>query len=336
MKKPLTLGIVGVRGYVGRELMALLAERDDLIVDWVSSRQLAGQNFAHLMQADSDFKLPSDLNNKDHYYFTKQIEHLSSEQVAERVTDIIVLALPNGLAADYVAAIQLAKQARLVIDLSADYRFDQDWIYLLSETANKKTLTRLKQQSLIKISNPGCYATAMQLAIAPLTEFLSGAVHCFGVSGYSGAGTTPSDNNNPDKLKDNIRPYALLGHLHEKEVATHTDSEIRFSPHVASFFRGICMTLQIQLKQSLAESQVLEIYSDYYQQAAMVQVQQTMPFIPQVVHQPIAIVGGFKLDETGTKLGLVCCLDNLMKGAASQALQNICLAMDIEFKQQEH
>jgi len=304
-------------------------------VDWVSSRQLAGQNFSQLMQADEGFATPSALQSKDHYYFSQPIEQLSAEQVAEKNTDIIVLALPNGLAADYVAAIQLAKRTRLVIDLSADYRFDHDWIYLLAETASKKTLSSLNQPSLIKISNPGCYATSMQLAIAPIRKFISGAVHCFGVSGFSGAGTTPSDNNNPDKLKDNIRPYALVGHLHEKEVATHTAAEIRFSPHVASFFRGISMTLQIRLKQGLAESQVVKIYSDYYHQAPLVEVQLSMPFIPQVVYQPKAIVGGFKLDETGTKLSLVCCLDNLMKGAASQALQNICLAMNLEFKAQE-
>src|SRR6185295_19929231 len=101
----------------------------------------------------------------------------------------------------------------LVVDLSADYRFDAKWFYGLPE------LYRGKYAGQKRISNPGCYATAMQLAIAPLLDRVDGPVQCFGVSGFSGAGTSPSDKNDAEKLRDNVMPYALTGHVHEREVS---------------------------------------------------------------------------------------------------------------------
>ena len=123
--------------------------------------------------------------------------------------------MPNGKAAGYVEAIEAAQATTLLLDLSADYRFDETWYYGLPE------LTRGKWRGQTRISNPGCYATAMQLSIAPLKDLLAAPPVCFGVSGYSGAGTTPSDKNNPEKLRDNLMPYALTGHMHEKEASRH-------------------------------------------------------------------------------------------------------------------
>ena len=82
-------------------------------------------------------------------------------------------------------------------------------------------LNRSQYQGQRRISNPGCYASAMQFAIAPMRGRLAAPVQCFGVSGWSGAGTTPSDKNNPDLLRDNLMPYALTDHLHEREVTRH-------------------------------------------------------------------------------------------------------------------
>src|SRR5690606_2748637 len=100
--------------------------------------------------------------------------------------------------------------------------------------------------------NPGCYATAMQLAISPLLDRLAGPPQCFGVSGYSGAGSTPSDKNDVDKLRDNLMPYALADHLHEREVSRHLGVPVEFMPHVAPHFRGITMTVNMHLREPLA------------------------------------------------------------------------------------
>src|SRR5690606_27797874 len=130
--------------------------------------------------------------------------------------DAWILALPNGKSDACIASLAtagahagadvgVAVDARgpVIVDLSADHRFNDAWYYGLPE------LTRGAYAGQRRIANPGCYASAMQLAVAPMLDLLDGPVQCFGVSGYSGAGTTPSDRNNADKLRDNLMPYAL-------------------------------------------------------------------------------------------------------------------------------
>ena len=125
----------------------------------------------------------------------------------------MILALPDGAAAPFIEALEQKAPHRIVIDLSADHRFDDAWAYGLPE------LNRAKIVNAKRIANPGCYATAMQLALAPLVDQLGGVPALFGVSGYSGAGTTPSPKNDVARLKDNLMPYSLVGHKHEREVA---------------------------------------------------------------------------------------------------------------------
>src|SRR5690606_21105117 len=156
-----------------------------LELGFVSSREWAGQPLSAQLPA-------LDLRGR--------FENLDPRAAAEAGCDVIVLAMPNGAAAPYVAEIEARAPGPLVGDLSADYRFDDAWYYGLPE------LTRQRYAGSKRISNPGCYATAMQLLVAPWVGELEGPVQCFGVSGYSGAGTTPSDKNNPDTLRDNLIP----------------------------------------------------------------------------------------------------------------------------------
>ena len=115
---------------------------------------------------------------------------------------------------------------------------------------------KLNEPSNIKyISNPGCYASAIQFAIEPIKNFIKQA-SCFGISGYSGAGSTPNERNNPNTLKDNILPYSLNDHLHQKEVRHHCHENISFVPHVGDFFRGINITSQIYLNKEMQKEMV--------------------------------------------------------------------------------
>jgi len=328
--KKYTLGIVGVRGFVGRELLSLIANHQSIKVDWVSSRQLKDKKVSQLLVTDENF---SSQGVAEHHYLNElAIETLNPNEVANRDTDIVVLALPNGLAQPYVDELVESKSAKLIIDLSADYRFDSDWIYSVPELLAKTQSLPDLGSDLIKISNPGCYATAMQIAIAPLVNFIEGQANCFGISGYSGAGTKPSPNNNPDNLKDNILPYALLEHLHEKEVSYQLDCPVSFSPHVASFFRGISVTVQIELNQVMTSEKISEIFNSFYNDDQYINVSSDIPTVRDTVNTFNCNVGGFKLSEDGKRLSLVSSLDNLLKGAASQALQNICLALSLEFR----
>lgn len=302
------VGIIGARGYVGQELINGILVHPELNLSWLSSRQLAGSPLGALVPEASSHELI--------------IEALEPEDLSSRPVDVLVLALPNGFAKPYVAA---AEGTRLIIDLSADYRFSDDWIYSVPEL-NAERLT----SSPIRISNPGCYATAMQAVIAPIRERLDGAAHCFGISGYSGAGTRPSPNNDPENLADNILPYKLVEHLHEQEVSRHMGCAIHFSPHVAAFFRGINMTVQWRARVAQSVDELVAHYQSYYQAAHYIQVQQTIPNIQQVVHSPNCIVGGFSVSQDGMNISIVSALDNLAKGAASQAMQNINLALGLD------
>jgi len=326
VNKKYTLGIVGVRGYVGRELIALLADNENIKVDWVSSRQLKGESLSKLLEQDENFEFNGII--KDHYYQEIVVEDISATEVVNKATDIVVLALPNGLAEPYVSELEQASSCQLIIDLSADYRFDNQWIYSVPELTDLKLLNADRP---IKISNPGCYATAMQLAFAPLISDIAGRVNCFGISGYSGAGTKPSANNDLVRLKNNILPYALIEHLHEREVSYQLGVPVSFSPHVAPFFRGISMTLQLQLARSWSLPEVIELFEIFYKHSPLIIISASTPNIQQVVNTKQCAIGGFTLSDDGRRLSLVSCLDNLLKGAASQALQNICLALAIEF-----
>lgn len=306
--KQWTVGILGARGYVGKEFIEGMLSHPNLDLAWVSSRQLAGQPLSALVPSATGVDLT--------------IELLTPDDL--RPVDILVLALPNGLAAPYVDA---SKDTQIMIDLSADYRFDDDWIYSVPEIHGAK-LTQTDKP--IKISNPGCYATAMQAAIAPIADRVSGNVHCVGISGYSGAGTKPSPNNDPERLKDNILPYALTEHIHEREVTRHTGCQIHFSPNVASFFRGISMTVQWTAESPQTTDELVNIFKAYYEQQKYVQVQSEIPNIQQVVNTSNCIVGGFSVSEDGLRITQISVLDNLAKGAASQAMQNINISLGLD------
>ncbi|KRG58134.1 MAG: N-acetyl-gamma-glutamyl-phosphate reductase [Stenotrophomonas koreensis] len=308
-EKTFTVGIVGARGYTGAELIRLLAGHPAIELAFVSSRELAGQRVAEHNPA---------------YSGTLCYENLDAEAVAAKGVDAVVLALPNGLAAPFVAAIDAVRPQTVIVDLSADYRFDPSWYYGLPE------LTRSRAAGKTRIANPGCYATGMQLAIAPMRDVLAGPPQCFGVSGWSGAGTTPSDKNNPQLLADNLMPYALTNHVHEREVTAQLGFPVEFMPHVAPHFRGITLTINLWLSQPLSVEQVKARYLAAYQQEPLVEVVDQAPWVSRIAGRNGVQIGGFTLAPGGKRVVVVATIDNLLKGAATQALQNLNLALGLD------
>ncbi len=304
-----TVGIVGARGHTGAELIRLIARHPHLELTFVSSRELDGQKVSdHIPEFAGDLRY----QNLDH------------EQVGGKGADAVILALPNGKAAGLVAAIDAQAPATVIVDLSADYRFDPHWYYGLPE------LTRQDYAGQTRISNPGCYATAMQLAIAPLRDRLAGPPQCFGVSGYSGAGTTPSDKNNTELLRDNLMPYALTDHMHEREVSRHLGVPVEFMPHVAPHFRGITMTVNLWLQQAMKIEDVRALYRERYAAEPLVRILDEAPWVSRIAGRHGVEIGGFTLAPGGKRLVVVATLDNLLKGAATQAMQNLNLAFGLE------
>ncbi len=301
-----SVGIVGARGHTGAEMIRLIARHRYLRLAFVSSRELDGQRVAdHVADYSGDVVY----------------ENLEPSAVASKQADAVVLALPNGKSAPFVAAIDAERPQTVIVDLSADHRFDSDWYYGLPE------LTRSAGAGKRRIANPGCYATAMQLAIAPLRERLAGPPACFGVSGYSGAGTTPSDRNDPDKLKDNLMPYSLVDHVHEREVTRHLGLPVEFLPHVASHFRGITMTVNLWLDRPMTENEVKRAYIRFYADEPLVRVVDEAPWVSRIASRHHVEIGGFVVAPGGKRVVVVSTLDNLLKGAATQAMQNLNLAL---------
>ena len=304
-----TVGIVGARGHTGAELIRLVANHPGLELAFVSSRELDGQHVS---------------DHNDAYAGELRYASLDPAAVAAHGADVVILALPNGKAAPYVEAIDAASPDTLVVDLSADYRFDPGWYYGLPE------ITRGQYHGQKRISNPGCYATAMQLAIWPMLEYLAGPPQCFGVSGYSGAGTTPSDRNNVELLRDNLMPYALADHMHEREVSARLGVPVEFMPHVAAHFRGITLPANLWLTEPLKPDWVRARYEQRYAGEPLVDVVGEAPWVSRIAGRHGVEIGGFTLAPGGKRLVLVATLDNLLKGAATQAMQNINIALGFD------
>lgn len=306
-----SVGLVGARGYVGAEMLRLLDGHPHLHCAFAASRSRAGHPVAD----------PHDRGLSSHAH-SLRYEHLQPAEAAQRGVDALVLCLADGEAARWAAAFD---DETLVLDISGDHRFDDGWIYGLSEHR------RAELAHARRISNPGCYATAAQLALRPLRYMLADAPHCFGVSGYSGAGRTPNARNDAGQLADGITPYSLAGHRHEREMRHHLGMAVRFGPAVAPFERGIVMTVQARLRTPTSAGELCARYLAATGGDALVQITAQMPRVQQIRHRDGAIIGGFAANpERADEVALVCVLDNLRKGAAGQALQNLNLALGFD------
>ncbi|KAL9114204.1 MAG: hypothetical protein Q9187_007503, partial [Circinaria calcarea] len=277
--RPAKVALIGARGYTGQALINLLNAHPNMDLRHVSSRELAGQ------------KLKG--------YGKKEItyENLSAED-ARRMeendeVDCWVMALPNGVCRPYIESIgQVGKGRSVIVDLSADYRFDSKWTYGLPELVDRSKIARAT-----RISNPGCYATAAQIGIAPLVPYLGGQPTVFGVSGYSGAGTKPSPKNDVVNLTDNLIPYSL----------THT--------------------ISIPLSRPMTSRDIRSLYQDRYAGEKLVKVTGEPPLVKDIAGQHGLMVGGFGVHSSGNRVVVCATIDNLLKGAATQCLQNMNLAL---------
>ena len=302
-KQTIRAAIIGARGYVGAELIRLLDQHPNVELVAAFSRQYEGIQVSAVIE---DFSDPALIYRADDLGSLPEIQ-----------ADVIFLALPNGLAKNYRHVWEHQLPQTVVIDLSADFRFDADWCYGQSETC----AADLQHARLI--ANPGCYATGAQLGLRPIKHLLLNPPQVFGVSGFSGAGTSPSDKNNPDVLKDNLLAYSLTDHIHEREVSHVLQQAIHFTPHVAGHFRGIHLTISAQLHGT--HDDLLQRFQDYYAEHPLIQVQQDIPQVASNARSHHVCIGGFQ--NQGEHHVWVVTLDNLLKGAATQAVQNMNLAL---------
>jgi len=213
-------------------------------------------------------------------------------------------------------------------------------------------LTELYSRDAIRqskrISNPGCYATSTQLLVAPLLKYLKpGALPTvFGVSGYSGAGTVTGPNDPtgrpstvpkvpPEGLHGGLKAYSLTDHIHEREAGRHlstllpsgSTAKVAFIPAVAPWFSGIQSILSIPLNGKLTAKNVRELYEEKYGGEKLFKILQDVPSLKDYQGKHEWVVGGFQVHSEGDRAVVVGGLDNLLKGAATQCLQNLNLAL---------
>jgi N-acetyl-gamma-glutamyl-phosphate reductase/acetylglutamate kinase len=327
---PSKVALIGARGYTGQALIDLINRHPNMDLRHVSSRELAGKKLEGYTKRDITY------------------ENLSPEDVKRMAEnndiDCWVMALPNGVCKPFVDAInETGKSEALIVDLSADYRFDSSWTYGLPELVDRRKLA-----DATRIANPGCYATAAQLGIAPLLEFIGGQPTVFGVSGYSGAGTKPSPKNDVKNLENNLIAYSLTDHIHEKEISAQLGTDVAFIPHVAAWFQGIHVshihpstllklihplilsfqhTISIPLNRTMTSRDIRNIYQDRYAGEKLVKVTGESPVVKAISGKHGVEIGGFAVHSSGKRVVVNATIDNLLKGAATQCLQNMNLAL---------
>jgi N-acetyl-gamma-glutamyl-phosphate reductase/acetylglutamate kinase len=302
--QPARVALIGARGYTGQALINLLNSHPNMDLRHVSSRELAGQKLKGYEKQDITY------------------ENLSAEDVRrmseKNEIDCWVMALPNGVCKPFVDAVEEGKGSNnsVIVDLSADYRFDNKWTYGLPELVTRSDIAKAT-----RISNPGCYATAAQLGIAPLVPFLGGQPTVFGVSGYSGAGTKPSPKNDVENLKNNLIPYSLTDHIHEREISNQLGVDVAFIPHVAMWFQGIHHTISIPLKDTMSSRDIRQIYQERYAGEKLVKVTGEAPSVKTISGKHGVEIGGFGVHSGGKRVVVCATIDNLLKGAATQCLR---------------
>jgi N-acetyl-gamma-glutamyl-phosphate reductase len=326
-------GIVGATGYTGVELLRLLASHDQVEVIAATSRSAAGRRV--------DAAFPNLRGHCDLAFVTP--DDASLEQC-----DLVFFATPNGTAMHQVPA--LLDAGVRVIDVSADFRLRDaaewsrwygrehacperlaDAVYGLPE------LQRETLRGARLVANPGCYATAVQLGFLPLVEagcVDTGRLVADGKSGTSGAGRNERVDLLLAEASDSVRAYAAAGHRHHAEIvqgleqAGAADVGLTFVPHLVPMIRGIHATLYAELDASAPDVQTL--YEQRYADEPFVDV------LPPGSHPETRSVRGanqcrIAVHETGNgRVVVLAVIDNLVKGAAGQAIQNMNLASGIE------
>jgi N-acetyl-gamma-glutamyl-phosphate reductase len=269
---------------------------------------------------------------------------LSAKAVAKSGADVVFLSTPHEASLEFVPEVLAENPGLRIVDLSGALRFREpqtfaDWYKLppaTTETLSEAVygLPELYADSLAQarlVANPGCYATSVILGLRPLVEAgwinSSRGVVCDCKSGVSGAGKEPKRETHFVEVNENFRAYGLFTHRHTPEIAEHAGialDDFIFTTHLLPVERGILSTLHVWLAQPRRADEIESLYRRFYAERRMVRVLPggRLPELQHVTHTNFCDIG-FALDASGRRLVVLSCLDNLGKGAAGQAVQNM-------------
>jgi N-acetyl-gamma-glutamyl-phosphate reductase len=339
--------ILGVSGYAGAELVRLLLHHPRLqtkppVFYGRASESAADTPKAHRATLTD---LHPHLSIKDPA--VDRIEPFDWRHAETAGVKLLFLATPHEQSRD-LAPEAMSRGIR-VVDLSGAWRLQNASyrnVYKLTDR-DPASATILQQQAVYGspelhaeeirtaklVANPGCYATSIILALSPLIESglvdLDHGVICDSKSGVSGAGKAATSKTHFMYAADNLSAYNVFGHRHMGELYEQLNvlpEQIQFTPHLLPIPRGILSTIYLRFNQTMQSSKVSEIFRDFYKRSPMVRLR-TTPHLPQIQHvvRTNYCDLGFALDSDGKRMVLVSCLDNLLKGAAGQAVQNMNL-----------
>lgn len=306
-----TVGIVGANGYTGSELVRVLAFHPNVTLSFLYSRSNSGTKISDLYP---------DLGTVCEMVLTDTPEEV----------DILFLCLPHKESQNWLGQ-HAVKEETLIIDLGNDFRLEGDFgnrnfIYGLPEI-NKKNLLGAKS-----IANPGCFATAIQLALLPLAEKgLLNEVYTTGITGSTGAGQSLQATTHFTWRNDNISAYKTLAHQHVDEILqqlvslNNTEVNLHFVPWRGDFARGIFTSST--LKTELELSDIDQLYRDFYEDEPFVTVSSRAIDLKQVVNTNRCVI---QIEKSGNVVVIHSAIDNLLKGASGQAVQNMNIAMGWE------
>jgi N-acetyl-gamma-glutamyl-phosphate reductase len=318
------VGIAGATGYAGQELVRILARHP--AVRLTTAMSSAATSTARPLPALARI-------------WDGAVVPLDVDQLV-RDADIVFLALPEAASAEL--APQLLERGRRVIDLSGAFRIRGDadrrrW-YPATATLPAGTVYGFSEgrQAAIAdarlVSNPGCYPTAALLALAPLSAagVLEGPIVVDAKSGISGAGKAPSDRTHFSENHGSVAAYGVFSHRHAAEIEQELSAPVTFVPHLVPLDRGILETIYASLRHGTTAAQVAEVLQAAYATAPFVRLTgDTLPEIKHVAHTNFCDIG-WKVDEERRRIVLVAVIDNLVKGAAGSAVQNLNILLGLD------
>jgi len=302
-----TVGIIGANGYTGSELVRLLAFHPNIELKLLFSRSNSGVKISELYP---------DLDSICDLVLTNEISQV----------DILFLCLPHKESQNWLDENPISDDT-LVIDLGNDFRLDgnfgnRTFVYGLPEIYFNEI------QNSKSIANPGCFATAIQLALLPLAkENLLKEVYITGITGSTGAGQSLQPTTHFTWRNDNISAYKTLNHQHVDEILKQVnllnekEVELYFVPWRGDFARGIFTSSIIECDLELEK--VYKLYNDFYKDSPFVKVSEKPIDLKQVVNTNFCVI---QIEKQGNKIAVHSAIDNLLKGASGQAVQNMNIA----------
>ncbi|EKB48656.1 N-acetyl-gamma-glutamyl-phosphate reductase [Cecembia lonarensis] len=332
--KKFNIAIVGASGFTGSELARLLSLHPAVKINHITSESHEGKKF-------------SDLHPQFLGILDQTLE--SSKVIKNSDLDIIFLALPHGISMDFVKT--LSEQKARIIDLSGDFRLESPEVYeawyqkqhIFPEGFKNAVygLPELHAEKIKKsrlIANPGCYPTASILSLAPLTALdmiETDSVVIDAKSGLTGAGVKASPTTHFSNVNENFKAYGIGTHRHTVEIEeqlgllSNKPTLVQFTPHLLPVDRGILATAYAKPKGEMDQNKLEKIYEDFYADKPFVRIRKTAPGIKDVRGSHYCDIFPF-WDERTNRIISISAIDNLLKGAASQAVHNMNLMLGLE------